>query len=184
MNKIMAFILILIIIACNNKPYNAKEHRHDADEAMDSTSAAATHVDKRYATNEVLNSYFVLAEALVLAKDSLVSQAWVGFSTEITKAIQAKSPANAIPLLEKIKVYVETKKEVNVKAARGYLNDIQPNMYALTKLLKDETPVYRQFCLMAFSNKGAHWLSTDTIIRNPYFGDDMLDCGNVDEVIK
>lgn len=45
-------------------------------------------------------------------------------------------------------------------------------------------PVYRQFCPMAQSGKGAYWLSDKKPIRNPYFGDQMLTCGETKEVIQ
>lgn len=43
--------------------------------------------------------------------------------------------------------------------------------------------VYKQFCPMAFGNKGGYWLSDVAEIRNPYFGDKMLTCGTVAETI-
>jgi Cu(I)/Ag(I) efflux system membrane fusion protein len=36
-----------------------------------------------------------------------------------------------------------------------------------------------QFCPMANNDKGAYWLSNEEKIRNPYFGDMMLTCGEV-----
>jgi Cu(I)/Ag(I) efflux system membrane fusion protein len=45
-------------------------------------------------------------------------------------------------------------------------------------------PVYRQYCPMALNNKGSYWLSDKEPIRNPYFGDQMLTCGETKEVIK
>ena len=45
-------------------------------------------------------------------------------------------------------------------------------------------PVYVEFCPMANNNKGAYWLSESKDIRNPYFGDKMLKCGSVKDVIK
>ena len=45
-------------------------------------------------------------------------------------------------------------------------------------------PVYYQFCPMAFDNKGAYWLSSTTEIRNPYFGDQMLKCGETKETLQ
>jgi Cu(I)/Ag(I) efflux system membrane fusion protein len=44
--------------------------------------------------------------------------------------------------------------------------------------------VYYQFCPMAFDNKGAYWLSETDAIRNPYFGDAMLKCGETKETLK
>ena len=46
------------------------------------------------------------------------------------------------------------------------------------------TPVYLEFCPMAFDNKGAFWISDDKEIRNPYFGDMMLACGEVKRKLK
>ena len=44
--------------------------------------------------------------------------------------------------------------------------------------------IYYQFCPMALNNKGAFWLSESADIRNPYFGSDMLTCGETRDTIK
>lgn len=44
--------------------------------------------------------------------------------------------------------------------------------------------LYKQYCPMAFNNKGAYWISSSKDILNPYFGDKMLKCGRVDSEIK
>ena len=44
--------------------------------------------------------------------------------------------------------------------------------------------LYVQHCPMADNNKGADWLSTETEIRNPYFGKSMLTCGEVTGEIR
>jgi len=43
--------------------------------------------------------------------------------------------------------------------------------------------VYYQFCPMANGNQGATWLSEIEDIRNPYFGDAMLSCGETRETL-
>lgn len=43
----------------------------------------------------------------------------------------------------------------------------------------DTEMLYEVFCPMAFNNKGASWLQTDKQVRNPYFGAQMLSCGEV-----
>jgi len=43
----------------------------------------------------------------------------------------------------------------------------------------NEGTVFNQYCPMAFNNKGANWLSDVDEIKNPYFGDVMLECGEV-----
>jgi Cu(I)/Ag(I) efflux system membrane fusion protein len=40
---------------------------------------------------------------------------------------------------------------------------------------------YQLYCPMAFNNKGAIWMQTDSSVNNPYFGSSMLKCGEVRE---
>ena len=49
--------------------------------------------------------------------------------------------------------------------------------------LLSEGTLYLEFCPMANKSVGAFWLSNDKDIKNPYFGDKMLKCGSVKEVI-
>lgn len=43
---------------------------------------------------------------------------------------------------------------------------------------------YYQFCPMAFDSKGAYWISHEEQISNPYFGEQMLRCGETKETLK
>ena len=47
-----------------------------------------------------------------------------------------------------------------------------------------EKPIYRQYCPMALNSKGSYWLSDKKPIRNPYFGDQMLTCGETKEALN
>ena len=44
--------------------------------------------------------------------------------------------------------------------------------------------LFVQFCPMADDNNGAFWISKEEQVLNPYFGDVMLKCGSVEEVIE
>jgi hypothetical protein len=44
--------------------------------------------------------------------------------------------------------------------------------------------LYVDFCPMAMNDKGASWISAHKEIRNPYFGEKMMTCGEVKETIK
>ena len=44
--------------------------------------------------------------------------------------------------------------------------------------------VYVEYCPMAMNDKGASWLSNKKEIKNPYYGDSMLDCGEIKETLK
>ncbi len=44
--------------------------------------------------------------------------------------------------------------------------------------------LYYQYCPMANNNRGAYWISEYKDIRNPYFGNRMLTCGETRETLK
>jgi Cu(I)/Ag(I) efflux system membrane fusion protein len=48
----------------------------------------------------------------------------------------------------------------------------------------DNVTAYYQYCPMAEKDKGAYWFSETKEIRNPYFGDEMLGCGENRETLK
>lgn len=70
-------------------------------------------------------------------------------------------------------------------ARRESFHMVSEMMYDLVKVtgLKGST-VYRQYCPMAFNDKGAYWLSDKAEILNPYFGDAMLTCGSVTDTLR
>lgn len=71
----------------------------------------------------------------------------------------------------------------DVKVQRQAFETLSMDMYEVVKTGNNESPLYKQYCPMAFNNKGAFWLAAEEEVNNPYFGDMMLHCGRVDEVI-
>jgi hypothetical protein len=64
---------------------------------------------------------------------------------------------------------------------REHFESLSKNMYRLLSGLKlNSTTLYNQYCPM----KKAAWLSETEEIRNPYFGNDMLECGKVTATLK
>lgn len=50
--------------------------------------------------------------------------------------------------------------------------------------IDSDEPLFIQYCPMANNDQGANWISLNENIINPYFGDMMLTCGSVEEVIN
>jgi Cu(I)/Ag(I) efflux system membrane fusion protein len=48
----------------------------------------------------------------------------------------------------------------------------------------DEGPLFQLRCPMAFNNRGATWLQRDKVVQNPYFGQQMLQCGEVVKAVS
>lgn len=59
---------------------------------------------------------------------------------------------------------------------REHFESLSNNMYSMLSALKlNGTTLYQQYCPM----KKAAWLSESEDIRNPYYGDKMMECGTV-----
>ncbi len=61
---------------------------------------------------------------------------------------------------------------------------LSENIYALSKVSKLAIPVYYQHCPMYAQGKGGNWLSKENTVKNPYYGAQMLTCGQTVETIK
>lgn len=72
----------------------------------------------------------------------------------------------------------------DVAIQREYFISLSKSMYDLIKVSKTETPTYFLYCPMANDGKGANWLSKENVVKNPYYGSQMLTCGKVVETIK
>lgn len=73
----------------------------------------------------------------------------------------------------------------DIDILRTYFGTLSENILEMTEsfgLQNDK--VYKDFCPMAFDNKGAFWLSEKEEILNPYFGSAMLSCGEVKETYR
>ncbi|AFL80064.1 Protein of unknown function (DUF3347) [Aequorivita sublithincola DSM 14238] len=109
-----------------------------------------------------------------------------------TDATTTASEASKLELL--LKEANADEASQNAATAMAGSNDIkmqrenfEPLSLGLEKMLQGtlkEGMLYKQFCPMAFNNKGAYWISSSRDILNPYFGDKMLKCGRVDAEIK
>ncbi|WP_111309781.1 efflux RND transporter periplasmic adaptor subunit [Confluentibacter sediminis] len=71
-----------------------------------------------------------------------------------------------------------------IKKQREYFIHLSAHFINAVKTFGINQKVYVDFCPMANNNVGAYWLSMNKEIHNPYFGEAMLDCGNVLEEIE
>ncbi len=75
-------------------------------------------------------------------------------------------------------------KTTDLKEQRSHFKHLSSHLINSVQLFGVNEKVYVKFCPMANNNKGAHWLSKEEKVINPYFGEAMLTCGEVKQVIE
>jgi Cu(I)/Ag(I) efflux system membrane fusion protein len=115
------------------------------------------------------------AAALVIAADSLKTDE-IKDSSGVIKAT-AKDYAGTISGWAKGLIG-----EKGIEAKRSEFKMISESLWTLVRTVKfSGQKLYYQYCPMAFNDQGANWLSKEREIKNPYFGNVMLECGKVDD---
>jgi hypothetical protein len=111
----------------------------------------------------------------------------------LKNALVSSDPGTAKIAASKLAMHLEGDAQASAQAVfnadelpqqRAAFEQLSQQLYTLLKSKGgNRGVVYKQFCPMAFDNKGAFWLSEESDIKNPYFGDEMLTCGSVQEEI-
>jgi len=134
----------------------------------------------------ILKTYINMKNAFIQSDASEVS----GFAKTMyskTKTIDVSGlgkmeMAHFNKTLEMLKAISENN---NIKEQRSNFVMLNENIVAMvTNIHGLDATLYVQKCPMANNNKGAIWLSAEKEIRNPYYGDAMLTCGEVKQVIE
>jgi membrane fusion protein, copper/silver efflux system len=140
--------------------------------------------------NTVFDKYIVLKDAFVKSDDKLVKQ----FANEVLQALDKtditllKGEAMTIwmgllpNLNRQLKQIASSDDLEGQRKTFSIFNDVF-HKTIITFSLMGKT-VYYQFCPMMNDNKGAYWLSETNEIRNPYYGESMLTCGETKDTLK
>lgn len=72
----------------------------------------------------------------------------------------------------------------NIAHQREHLVLLSKDFYDIAKEFGTEKSMYKVFCSMYDDDKGAYWLSDSKEVKNPYYGEMMLTCGEVQEELK
>ena len=170
--------------------HDKEEHAssNHAKEASDPTFQ----VDQEFQNqlSNVFDSYLALKEAFVDSDPNKVKTE-ASETNEALAKIDMKLLAGAAhndwmsyltPLQSSLK---EIKSSDDIEAQRKSFSTLSDNLYKSIKAFGlGGKEAFYEFCPMAFNNEGAYWLSDQEQIRNPYFGDKMLTCGQVKEKLK
>jgi len=139
--------------------------------------------------NVVYNDYINI-------KDALIKEDFSGSSQNATKLLSTLSKIDMkllkdeahnhwMFLVKEIKSSTtHISNSSNIKTQRNYFKQLSLYIINSVQVYGVKEKVYVEFCPMADNNNGAYWLSKEEQIKNPYFGDAMLTCGEVKQTIE
>lgn len=140
--------------------------------------------------SEAFKNYLLVKDALVNDDIDLAQKSAVTLNTKLNDVdMKLLTDSNAHNLwMSSLKVLQATSQEIsvsnNIKIQREHFISLSNSMSQSIEAFGTNQTIYKQFCPMANSDKGAIWLSTETEIMNPYFGEMMLKCGNIKLTIE
>ena len=134
----------------------------------------------------VLSAYFELKDAFVSSNVEAVKANAYKMLQQVNSLKTEELGSMEVAHLKEMKQMLQAISENdNLENQRDHFIVLSRNMIAFASNLDEvETPVFVQHCPMANTNKGADWLSLSEDVRNPYYGEAMLTCGEVTQRIK
>ncbi|MCF7561591.1 efflux RND transporter periplasmic adaptor subunit [Sabulilitoribacter multivorans] len=138
----------------------------------------------------VFNDYINLKDALVKEDSKRTSVYATSLLNNLSKVdMKLLSDNNAhthwMSLVGDIKSSATSiSKTSDIKGQRDHFKHLSSHLINAVQLFGVKEKVYVEFCPMADNNKGAYWLSKEEKVINPYFGEAMLTCGEVKQIIE
>ena len=135
--------------------------------------------------SEVVTQYFKLKNALVKDQIAPAKSAGNDMSQVLAKVDASKFKGTEktawATINNKLRdALAKVKGAKDIAELRKHFEQVSTEVIFLTENYGvNQDLVYKDYCPMAFNNKGAYWLSETEDITNPYFGASMLACGEV-----
>ncbi|RYE23086.1 MAG: DUF3347 domain-containing protein [Sphingobacteriaceae bacterium] len=148
------------------------------------TSAKADAQSSTSTINSILNNYLAVKKALVNSNVQSANSNAASLVKNVADIVSIKLNTNEKKAWtacgEKLRTNAQHISESkSIDHQREHFAALSDAMYSLLKTFKTHPTVYRQYCPM----KKEYWLSDSKKIENPYYGNQMLDCGKVTETL-
>ncbi|WP_293300625.1 DUF3347 domain-containing protein [Pedobacter sp. UBA4863] len=174
--NIIVVIAVVFFSACNNQKNEEKKVETVVKEKAVVTTTSNNVLLKNDQLNVVYQQYLLLSNALI--------------NSDLTTAKEASMAlelgAKALKDGEKLVHFASKITAASaIEVQRTLFADLSNEMIAKVKAIGLQYgEIYLEYCPMSLNDKGASWLSNQQQIRNPYYGDSMLDCGEIKETLK
>ncbi|MFY0654363.1 MAG: efflux RND transporter periplasmic adaptor subunit [Cyclobacteriaceae bacterium] len=174
------------------KPDAGGEHEGHGESTSENTMKMDMSIDENFKKQltEVYRKHLDLQEAFLAtdakAAKTAVSKVMASLSDVDMSLVKGEMHNHWMNGLKELSAALDKIKSTSdIEKQRLAYADFNDALYSAIKMfgLAGQT-VYYQYCPMARNGKGAYWLSSTKEIKNPYYGDAMLACGENKEIIK
>ncbi len=134
---------------------------------------------------KMTDAYLNIKNALALKNHNIIISEAALFIGQIGDQKNFSADIDQPTLIQLNKVMQEINATKKIDEVYGPFAEISDLFYHFLDHYKIKNlTLFRQYCPMAFDNKGAYWLSNTQEIYNPYFGEEMRFCGEVKEQLN
>ncbi len=142
-------------------------------------------VAQNFSIGPIVKDYLVLKNALVADNDRAAANAGKQLFANLNKVDMKTIPANKhkefMDIFENAKENAEHigDNAGKIDHQREHLASLSKDVSDLIALFGTTQKLYQDYCPMYNDGKGAVWISEAKVIKNPYYGSQMLTCGSV-----
>ncbi len=175
MNKIKLFASTFLLIAT----YVSCNQTQEATEAIATDSVTVpvpVAIELKDANSDLAyHQYLHLKDVLVLSDSTQAQGAAKDLAGTLVKIPDSKNST---------KMAYDMASEGSLSKQRIIFTILSTELITMFKKADISSgSMFVQYCPMANDGGGGYWLASETEIRNPYYGDEMLNCGEVKETI-
>ena len=172
---------------------STKNNPGEKKKAMDKTKIALGKIDDKFKNQlgTFVNTYLKMKDAFVATDEKTVEKEAKNLLAALNKVDMKLLKGDAH--IEWMKLQKPIKDNINgivnmkgIEMKRSHFSIVSNKITDAVEIfgIHTDKPIYLEFCPMALDNKGGFWLSKEKEIKNPYFGDKMLRCGEVKKEFK
>ncbi len=181
---VIGVFLTFVLMSCSGEKNQNKEQKENNSQQefiknqgdLNETSSGVKVEFSDKVIQKGYESYLLIKAALVNSNSDQVrieAKKLLVICEELPEGEQLKAVVQLISLTKKI------------NKQRDFFATLTTEIEKLVNRVSIQSgKIYKQFCPMAFEGEGGYWLSNSKEIRNPYYGNRMLNCGNVTDVFQ
>ncbi|TXF74860.1 DUF3347 domain-containing protein [Chryseobacterium sp.] len=177
------FIVSFTAFSCNE---NKSSKETTMDHTMMKSSAAATNGTQSASAKQVLADYMSIKDALVATNKEDAAKAGIAMGTALNSFDMSTYTEQQQKTLRDIivdaKEHAEHISMSEIDHQREHFKALSKDVTDMIAITGAEAKVYQMSCPMY--DGGSNWLSSSREVRNPYYGDKMIDCGKMEKELN